>query len=105
LNTPPTTLDGALARTLLLDPIPSECYEFLPADLSWRLLDMPPEITNPGPSVLRNSNALSSSELQALDLKYPTNRGRPGGKLHLDPSGAYRATKSSSISRSIARLL
>jgi hypothetical protein len=107
LDVQPTNLDQALLRILLLNPTPSECYAFLPGPLAWMFLGLDDTLTDPNlPSLLpRNAMSLTAADLSRLDEMYPLNKGRPGGKVHLDPSGAYRSMRSNMTSRRIARFL
>lgn len=95
LNAHPDNLDEALVRLLLLNPTPSEIYALLPPKIVYSLLSLDPASYTIIPSCLpTHSPALTGSELAELDAKYPPNRGRPGGKLHADPSTVYRGCRS-----------
>lgn len=104
INVPPFDLDSALIRWLMTSPTPTEVFEFIPSLEIVHLGSFGDDFL-PGESILDPCpRRISGPDLSELDVKYPKNAGRPGGKLHCDPSTVARSCRDP-LTSAIARWL
>lgn len=100
----PVDFDTAAAQYLTMSPTPTEVFRFLP--LSWTWDTLLPTLPTEAQCDFSDQRLrrCSASQRAALDLKFPLNAGRPGGKVHAMPSDIV-ASSTHPWTHDIARLL
>nr|QMU26429.1 RNA-dependent RNA polymerase [Rosellinia necatrix mycovirus] len=89
VNSPPTDLVGACVRYLLLDPPPSEVWEYIPPSFYWEEVLADYDLVVPTLASYTDPVKIPSTKFDAkltanlLSEAYPETSGRAGGKVNL----------------------
>lgn len=103
-DSPPNDLLGAALRYIYLNPVPSEVWRFLDATIMLEGAGLPATYFEDLTHV--SAAPPKRNRYSELDVLYPLNSGRPGGKVHATASGVASACHPHQLSRDIsARLL